>query len=131
MIDLKKLKKEELIEKYEELQSEYEALQEQYDDLDNCYGELEMQHEELENTPDPWDAIDGFIEKLLKEIVYNTEIQEKVYQICMKYFLRVCDFYCIDIPKEVYTKKIERDVIEGMNKEVEDFIDNFMMFYKI
>lgn len=133
MGDLEKLKKDEIIARYKDLQKEYESLQGEYDDLDEAYGELESTHEYLKDDYEHLEKVleDDEIEKLLKEIRFSTELQDKLQSALFKeykdYFIGMVDLYCVDLPDEIYNLEIPK--IAGMDdkiyKIVDDYVENF------
>ena len=110
----------------------YEDLQQQYDDLDDCFGELETENLTLEEIKEEIkeEVESNIIEKLLKEIKFNTELQDQLYPIFKNYILELANLYCVDIPDEITNSKLNRGEIDiKITSIIEDYIDYALNFY--
>lgn len=113
--------------KYKELQEEYEDLKQQYNDLDDCYSEIETEGLSFEELKEELkeEAELNIIEKLLKEIKFNTELQDKLYPIFKNYILELANFYCVDIPDKIVNSKLDRGEIDvKITSIIEDYIND-------
>lgn len=159
MIELEKLKKSEIIDRYKALQEEYENLEQEYDDLNDCYGEMECKLDELQEKCEdlkcePIETKYDAIEQLLKELRFNTELEDRIYPIFRDYTLYVFNEmakdYCPEIKDEKMWSIINGEINKMMIKTleqaknekrikpievhqkicdiIEDYIENFLRF---
>lgn len=133
IIKPEKLKKIDLINAYKQLSADYEKLSQQYSDLVDYYAELEK--EELTIGEIKQDAQSDFIEKLLKELRFNTELQNQIFKIYKKHFIDelegILNLYCMDITEETWNaiEKIERGQTDyNFYSTFEDYVENFVRF---
>ena len=133
MEDLKKLKKDEIIAKYKDLQQKYKDLRQEKDNLDMEHDELESEYEYLKDDYEHLEKVleDDEIEKLLKEIRFNTELQDELQSVLFKeykkYFIDMADLYCVDLPDEIYNSDIPkiRGIDDKIYKIIDDYVENF------
>lgn len=140
-MEIEKMKKAEIIEKYRELETAYEELQSQYDALDDAYGELENNADEALQK-----EIDELKNKLqlqaerrysnfLDTINTNKDLQNKLYSVFKEYYDGLAKLYCVDIPDLLYetekTREVDKYTNEKLIKIFENFVDDLDLYESI
>ncbi len=134
-VELKKLTKSEIIGRYKDLQREFEDLQQQYNDLDDCYGELERENAKSTKETEKKQEYECVAYDFLKELRFNTELQERLFAIYKKNFIDELDalanLYCIDVQlvlQELQTEKRPKELDSEIYVILEEYIKNFERF---
>lgn len=140
-MEIEKLKKAEIIEKYRELEAANDELQEQYDALDDAYVELENNKDES-----LYKEIDKLENKLqlqaeqrytnfLDTINTNKDLQNKLYRVFKEYYNGLAKLYCVDIPDLLYKTEENREVDKYTNEKLikifEDFVEDLEQYESI
>lgn len=140
-MEIEKLKKAEIIEKYRELETAYEELQSQYDALDDSYAELENSKDDA--LYEEIDELEDKVQKLLETrytnfldtINTNKDLQNKLYSVFKEYYNGLAKLYCVDIPDLLYktekTREVDKYTNEKLIKIFEDFVEDLEQYESI
>lgn len=129
---IKRLKKDEIIEEYEKLIEKYKNLRNDYDDVVASNDELFAQNLKLkdeidyENEEIGEQAVDNYIEPILKDIKFGTDLQgiilDTVFKFAEDYGFR---FNALDLPA---TAKEVSDSLKG-NLKLSNKIADILVLY--
>lgn len=140
-MELEKMKKAEIIEKYKELETAYDELASRYDALDDCYAELENNKDEslYKEIYELEDKVQKLLEtrytNFLDTINTNKDLQNKIYAVFKEYYNELAKLYCIDVPDLLYKTEQNRNVDKYTNEKLikifEDFVEDLDLYESI